>query len=115
MPARNYGMYGRLAGWWRLRDLIAARSPVVTSGAFSGGPVIPGAGIDRGQLDRAYWPSLSHADYVLWSWQTPIAWHTTDDRWHLPHASYSFTTTRHQSQCIVAIDQVHNAAPQTRG
>lgn len=115
LPARNYGMHGRLAGWWRLRDLIASRSQIVTGGAFSGGPVTPGASIDRGQLSDSYWPCLSHADYIIWSFETPIAWHTTDSVWHQPHERYSVTTLRHQSQCAVAIAELHNAAPQTRG
>lgn len=42
-------------------------------------------------------------DYVLYSYNTPIAWHVPDDgddggeRWVVPEVKYSTTTSRHQT------------------
>lgn len=36
-------------------------------------------------------------DYIVWSYGTPIAWHT-EDGWTMPDARYSATTSRHQGQ-----------------
>lgn len=36
-------------------------------------------------------------DFVVWSYGTPIAWHT-ENGWTMPDRRYSATTSRHQSQ-----------------
>ncbi len=52
-------------------------------------------------------------DYVIYSYQTPIAWHYADihlgtvhqdGRWEIPEARYSVTTTAHQRAVRTAID-----------
>lgn len=40
---------------------------------------------------------LRHAQFVIYSYQTPIAWKTVDGEWVVPNVRYSRTTTRHQS------------------
>lgn len=34
--------------------------------------------------------------YVVYSYQTPIAWVTSDGKTHIPDVKYSVTTTKHQ-------------------
>jgi len=36
-------------------------------------------------------------DYVVYSYGTPIAWHSVNDGWNIPPIKYSRTTSRHQS------------------
>lgn len=64
-----------------------------------------------GRLDDKYRESVKQADYVVYSYSTPIAWHinpysdtppTSDDEypggyWVMPDDTYSPTTSRHQS------------------
>jgi hypothetical protein len=40
---------------------------------------------------------LERADYVVYSYSTPIAWHIPGEGWHVPEVSYSSTTNKHQS------------------
>lgn len=49
-------------------------------------------------------------DYVVWSYETPIAWHVPNDadqgdseRWVVPDVRYSTTTTRHQRLVLTAL------------
>lgn len=53
-----------------------------------------------GRLDDKYRVSVGQADYVVYSYATPIAWHMSDGKynyWVMPDESYSATTSRHQS------------------
>jgi hypothetical protein len=43
-------------------------------------------------------------DYVVYSYQTPIGWHTTEGVWTVPDTRYSVTTTNHQRTLRTAID-----------
>ena len=50
-----------------------------------------------GRLHRAYDAlAVAHADYLVYSYATPIAWHVGGS-WVIPFESYSATTTRHQN------------------
>lgn len=42
-------------------------------------------------------------DYVIFSYQTPIAWHDTEAGWIIPAVKYSNTTGRHQGAVRVAV------------
>lgn len=44
-------------------------------------------------------------DYVVYSYNTPIAWHSASG-WIVPDVKYSVTTSRHQSKIEVAVHQV---------
>jgi hypothetical protein len=35
-------------------------------------------------------------DYVVYSYRTPIAWHTVNGQWIIPEAIYSPSTNQHQ-------------------
>lgn len=66
-----------------------------------------------GRLDDKYRVSVAEADYVIYSYATPIAWHTPREVeeggvhvggwWVFPEESYSATTTRHQGIVRVAL------------
>jgi len=98
---------GRKAGWWEYRDVIAAGKPFRTCGALSGGPVTADDfPLTFGRLDSKYAVPLMFAVYVIWSYETPIAWlsHYSDaDVWYVPDEHYSATTTAHQNKIHVAI------------
>lgn len=50
-----------------------------------------------GELHRAYDAmAVSTADYVVYSYSTPIAW-CIGGAWVIPCESYSVTTTKHQN------------------
>lgn len=51
------------------------------------------AGADRDAFDAAW----SEIDYIVFSYQTPIAWHTPKG-WHVVEQKFSATTSNHQSQ-----------------
>lgn len=97
------------AGWQAYLDLIKNKTPFVTSGALRG------VALPDGWLPPTYgrlpadWFRLMQtgADYVIYSYQTPIAWHRpADDLWIVPDESYSRTTSRHQSLIGTAISQL---------
>lgn len=61
------------------------------------------AGSDRGA-------SLDHADYVVFSYDTPIAWHDAErDAWVIPDVRYSVTTSKHQGTIRTAVSQLGEA------
>lgn len=45
----------------------------------------------------------SSAPYVVYSYRTPIAWHTPESGWVIPADRYSNTTSNHQSRIRVAV------------
>lgn len=55
-----------------------------------------------GRLDYSYRESVKRADYVVYSYSTPIAWHTPEG-WVMPDVKYSPTTTTHQGKVSVAL------------
>lgn len=72
-----------------------------SSASFSGDPVIPGGWPNPlrylGYLPKGFHESLSRADYVVYSYSTPIGWHVPGEGWHVPEVTYSTTTSsRHQ-------------------
>lgn len=88
------GKSGRNAGWWRVRDAIADGQAFSNStGSFAGRP---GPASGTGRLPREYIESARKASYVVYSYNTPIAWRT-EGNWAVPWISYSVTTSSHQS------------------
>lgn len=75
---------------------IARRDDFEThTGNLSGRAHTPGRYVYTGQLPRGYAETVSAADYIVFSYATPIAWHLPDG-WVIPPVSYSVTTSRHQ-------------------
>jgi hypothetical protein len=91
-------------GWWEYVDVLKNRQPFATSGALWGSAAVR----DAGRLP-ADWRNLfqTGADYVVYSYRTPIAWHrAADDLWIVPDEKYSMTTSRHQSLIGTAVSQL---------
>ncbi len=94
------------SGWWTYTDVLKNRQPFRTSGALSGGA--PTGSTGRLPAD---WRNLyqTGADYVIYSYATPIAWHRpADNLWIVPDERYSVTTSRHQSLIGTAVSQLQS-------
>lgn len=63
-----------------------------------------------GRLPREYRPMLQRADYVIYSYSTPVAWRDTlDGLWFVPPETYSQSTTRQQNMIRQAIAPLNRA------
>ena len=84
-------------------EAIAARQPFTTHGALSADVesyVTPGR-LNRTESDALYADqdaarAAGQRLYVVWSYATPIAWHSEATGWHRVSQRFSRTTTRHQ-------------------
>lgn len=56
----------------------------------------------HGELPEEFHASVRYADYVVYSYDTPIAWRS-GGKWVQPYIKYSPTTTRHQGRIEVAL------------
>lgn len=64
--------------------------------------------LPRDHKDYAKWTEdLTHADYVIFSYYTPIAWRN-EGTWTAPDVKYSRTTTGHQSIVKGALSLLEN-------
>lgn len=97
--------------WWELAPVIRNREPFTTHGALHGEDFPPSAYelINLSMLPRDLWESVEAADYVVYSYSTPIAWHTLHEDgahngcWTIPDVKYSVTTTAHQHKVMTAL------------
>lgn len=62
--------------------------------------------LGTGRLPLEWQGDACSADYVVLSWQTPIAWRLPGGWWVRPLVKYSITTTRHQTTVDGAIGYV---------
>jgi hypothetical protein len=110
-------------GWWQFSQPLQDLEAFDTHGALRG---LPGnaTGWSLGQLPGEYHESVKHADYVVYSYSTPIAWHLPagvpstayppgvwytmrpDGEWITPQVKYSVTTSKHQGRIFTAISQL---------
>lgn len=107
------GKSGANAGWWVLRDAIADGSEFTNSnGSFRGERVenvtLPWGHRLPTDAEKVFRSCGAEIDYVIYSYGTPIAWHTREftnntPAWWLPSARYSVTTSNHQGKAHVAI------------
>ena len=91
------------------KKLLALES-FKTNGALKG-VAKPGHRIDRGEMsvrdydflrgDRNYYG----IDYVIYSYETPIAWLRGDGEWAMPEAGYTPTTKKHKATIREAIQE----------
>lgn len=63
--------------------------------------------VERAQLQSAQ--AAGTLEYVVYSYATPIAWRVAGT-WHETSASYSVTTTKHQTKIGAAISVLSNPA-----
>src|SRR5687767_753500 len=84
-------------------DALSSLTPFKTRGSLEG-QYVP---VWRfGRLDYDYRDSFKQADYAVFSYSTPIAWHIPDVGWVMPDVHYSQTTTRHQGKIRTALSVI---------
>lgn len=107
--------------WTKFADTLAGLTPFKTSGALRG-DVQKGRPWMRGwgQLPQKYWDSAERAEYVVFSYDTPIAWRVRstpgsqaakdgfEGTWYVPNVHYSMTTSRHQSKIRTAVTSIES-------
>src|SRR5687768_6782689 len=99
MAITRLGMHGENSSFHDYARVLEAGEPFKTSGSLSGEPVNGGpSGMGAGRLDPKWYPSIGRADYVVWSYGTPIAWRIPGEGWTVPDDSYSVTTSRQQGK-----------------
>ena len=92
------------SSWMDFRNVLQRREGFTTSGALRG--VERPSYVSTGSLPREWHTSALSADYVVYSYSTPIAWHVPGMGWVMPDTKYSVTTSRHQSKVATAISQL---------
>lgn len=96
------------SSWMDFQNVLAAHESFTTSGALKGvSGIARHVGYTLGSLPSNWHESVSKADYVVYSYRTPIAWHIPNHGWVCPHERYSVTTSRHQSKIATAISQLY--------
>ena len=91
----NYSIRGQ--GRNNAEQAIFNRKNFKTSGSVQGSQASLGyVGMLSGEARDAYYADVNVADYTLYSYSTPIAWHTPNG-WTVVKAKFSSTTGRHQS------------------
>lgn len=90
-------------GWWKFVPVLEAREAFKTHGSLKG---TDNPQWRFGEMPYEYRDSVKQADYVVYSYSTPIAWHVPNEGWVVPQVKYSTTTTRHQNMISVAVDMV---------
>lgn len=79
----------------KMRDLKEFRSKTF----YEGSPTLkgtPGGADTVGYLPERFHEQVREADYVVYSYQTPIGWVTADGDRVIPDVGYSPTTGQHQ-------------------
>jgi hypothetical protein len=80
-------------------QFISKRMNFKTGGALSGQNRNSGFAPSKGRLPEEYWESVNGADYIVYSYATPIAWWAEGKGWERPEVYYSNTTSHHQGKC----------------
>ena len=74
---------------------IATRQEFKAS-ALSGSPYRMSEGYLTGADCERYYADQNSMDYVIYSYHTPIAWHTLEG-WYIVAQKFSVTTSKHQN------------------
>ena len=89
------------------RDLLEVGQAFDTYGALRAARKGPYP-VTYGQLSSEYRASVDNADYVVFSYVTPIAWRDrTSGEWTMPDERYSQTTSCHQGKIRTALSVLH--------
>lgn len=95
--------------WTQFLEPIRHLEPFDTSTGSLFGVLLPAGMLSRphpGRLSEEWIGDLKRpdVDYVIVSYQTPIAWHhSTDDEWVMPEDRYSTSTSKHQGRIRTAL------------
>jgi hypothetical protein len=96
--------------WVTFRCLLAAHRTFNTYGALRGERTQYVS--SYGRLPAEHAAALRECEqagrlaYVVYSYATPIAWNDTEHGWTMPSASYSVTTSHHQSKIRTAVAEL---------
>lgn len=85
---------------------ISDRKPFKSGGALSADTGNGYTGYLAGEALEAFYADRNAIDYIVYSYATPIAWHTTTRGWIYPLAKYSASTGPHQSLTRSALSGV---------
>lgn len=84
---------------YRVAELIRDRVPFKTSGALKSSEFSLGVGILSDAADLTRWhQDANGVTYVVYSYDTPIAWYTPDRGWYKVGQRFSVTTSKHQGK-----------------
>lgn len=106
MTTKRYSLYGQNRR--NLENAINAREAFKTSGEFKGEvPTLtlfdrPSGRLRGDELD-AFRADQREMDYIVYSYATPIAWHTKAGEWFVVARSFTATTGRHKSAVLAGI------------
>ncbi len=76
-----------------IRDLV----PFETHGALKAVNSSEGIGQLNANEYHLFINDVNDIDYIVYSYATPIAWHSRSNGWHKVSQKFSVTTSRHQS------------------
>ncbi|MCP9209547.1 hypothetical protein [Streptomyces cucumeris] len=104
MAITRLGVHGKNSSVESYARVLDAGDAFKTEGSLGGGPVTHGvSGGSAGRLDAKWHLSVGMADYVVWSYGTPIAWRIPGEGWVIPEDSYSVITSRQQHKIRAAV------------
>ena len=94
-----------------IKTTIAASSTLIKLGVHFDAGSLAGTGqfVGMGRLNNIEASLLAadveegRADYIVYSYATPIAWRYTNGEWHLSNQRHSVTTSKHQSRVRRAV------------
>jgi hypothetical protein len=81
---------------------IATRQEFKAS-ALSGSRYSLGGGQLKGKELATFDADVNGADYIVYSYSTPIAWHTLNFGWYVVEQKFSVTTSKHTNYVRRAI------------
>jgi hypothetical protein len=81
------------------RKLFRTSSALTVESGAHGAGRLPAASLAAFGTDQAH----RTIDYVVYSYATPIAWHTAEDGWAVVTDKFSPTTTNHQHLVRMAL------------
>lgn len=93
--------------WYKLSPYIRNREAFKTHGSLSAKNIDAHAMTYTGNLPDNYARQLifSRADYIVFSYKTPIAWHdSVTGAWTVPDVKYSKTTSAHQTKVRTCVE-----------
>jgi hypothetical protein len=104
--------------WTQFVAPLRAREPFRTGGAMHGEPAAPDGSTQTGRLPAEWITSAKLADYVIWSYGTPIAWHrpagtlspADPGAWIMPDLFYSVTTSKQADRIRTALSVIDDPA-----
>lgn len=106
-------------GWWTLRDLLKRNEAFHNSTRNLRGehhnPDDPLPGKGKMCPADSHKMNMTHdawgVDYIIYSFQTPIAYRDTHGRWVVPETGYSVTTkTKHLSRVRPAVAELEKVS-----